>query len=141
MAEAYGVDAEDERGQLFGFFRGYSPGQSGRVRGVADGTSYRVQRSYSISQPQATTVLAIVRTKELYVDRNTVAVAFQLRDDAGNTQVTSSGLTVKLQLVHSDGTLERTSTACALSITSAGVGECTDALPTAWFSSAGSASS
>ena len=62
-------------------------------------------------------------------------LAFQLRDAAGNTQVSLEDLTVELRVTHSDGRL-RTTTACSVLITAGGVGECVDNVPAGWFSSA-----
>jgi hypothetical protein len=76
----------------------------------------------------------------LYIDRSSVAIGFQLRDPAGNTQVRLAGLAVVLELTHSNGQLVRTSSLCSVQLPAGGAGECTDTLPASWFSSEATAS-
>ena len=131
---------EDERRRSFGFFRALAPGSSGSVRGLGTSVSYSVQAAFVTERPLASQAIALVRTDVLYEGRNTLRVPYQLRDEAGNTQVLTSGLQVELTLRHEGGVLETTVRSCPLQSSVTGIGECALVLPSSWFSVAATAS-
>ena len=133
--------ALDERARSFGFFRQHPPGQSslsGSIVGSTAYSVYSVSRSYTMARPQATEVSAVLRTSEVYVDRNEVLVTYQLRDALGNTYVDSSA-SVSVEVVHEDGVLTFSSSSCSTLFDAGGIGECAATLSGEWFASSSSA--
>ena len=74
------------------------PGMYGSVEArEGNGVQY-ASRSYTAPRQRATSVIGILRTTTLYVDKRYLRVAYQLRDAKGNTQVLTSGLSVRLTI-------------------------------------------
>ncbi|KAL1521827.1 hypothetical protein AB1Y20_021478 [Prymnesium parvum] len=130
----------DERLRTFGFFRSFAPGASGLVSASAVTLSQNVQASYQLGRPAADRAVAVIRTPILYEDRNSLRVAYQLHDEAGNTQVLTSGLETELTVSHEGGALVLVVSGCPLLSTSGGVGECEALLSSEWFAVGATAS-
>ena len=57
-----------------------------------------LSRSFSAPLQRAASVTGILRTTHVYVDHRHLRVAYQLRDVRGNSQVLTSGLSVRLTI-------------------------------------------
>ena len=139
----------DKHERRFGFFRTYPPGQAALSGAVgarsAHSTFTTSAAAYSIvARPRATLVSAVVRTpyvggvQTVNAFRSKVAVAYQVRDDYGNTDVDKS-LVVTADVQHEDGVMTATGS-CTWVFSTGGIGECNVHLSDAWFASPGSAS-
>jgi len=138
----------DERERRFGFLRAHPPAQaalSGTLEGSTAYSTYVTSGgAYSMARPRATLVSAVVRTpfvggvQTVSAFRSTVAVAYQVSDAYGNTDVDKS-LVVSAEFQHEDGVMTTTGS-CSWVFSTGGIGECAVALSDAWFASPGLAS-
>ena len=143
--------ARDERERRFSFMRAHPPATRWDLSGTLEGrTAYSAYNTSGaefgvMQQPRATSIVNTALRAPL-VDgvpsvnpfRSTVVVAYQVRDDSGNTHVDRSML-VTADVQHEDG-VTRTTGTCTWVFISGGIGECNVYLSEEWFASPGSAS-
>ena len=125
----------DVHERSFGFFVAATPGAAGSVRASMGARMYGLSAAYSLASPLAAAVEAKTRTSTLYVDRNSLRVAYQLRDAAGESRVTRDQLSVSLRLTFEDGALDHI-VGCGQPAMASGIGECGTALPASFFGQA-----
>ncbi len=115
----------------FGFVRGGEAASSGQLQAATGG--YTALLDYQVGRPEAALITAVLRTNELYIDRNSLRVGYSLSDLHGEPVVLRTGLTVSMR-----ATLAGSSTpltySCALPDSFTGIGECRATIGTSVFS-------
>ena len=119
-----------ERG--FGLFGAATPGVGGYVRASVGTQSYAAAGSFVMGEPLAAVLEAKTRTALLYADRNSLRVAYQLRDAVGESRVSQSGLSVALRLRFDDGAQDHVAS-CSLPTQESGIGECASTIASSSF--------
>ena len=121
-------------------FASYVPAGSGSL-GVALGGTSLACVGYSVGSLRATSVVATLRTTNVYApsdgdhDRAEVVVAAQLTDARGNTRVELSGMTLTLVVTADLDKSYTTSASCSQdgTVASSGLLTCRATVPTSWF--------
>ena len=105
----------------------------------------QLSKTYSAPKQRAARASAILRTRNVYIDNSYVRVAYQLKDSKGNTNIDTSGLSVKLTLSTpstscngaspADGcpSISARTTTCGSPSSASGIGLCSVTLSTSWF--------
>ncbi|KAL1504693.1 hypothetical protein AB1Y20_008472 [Prymnesium parvum] len=106
-------------------------------------SSLLLSQSTSIARQDASQIIGVLRTRDAFVDRSTIRVAYMLKDDAGNVLVNSPA-TVVLELQGSNIEHVQCESLWELQLSYAPfyyVGNCVmQALPEGWFPDFGSSS-
>ena len=118
----------------FSFFVTDPAGEAGSVQASLQGHAYSPASTYSIAAQQASSILPVLRTKIVYEDRAEMRATFVLRDPDGRSLVSTSGLTATMTAVGPLGSLDSSSVTWVAN----GVGDCSLAVPSGWFSAAAS---
>jgi len=116
----------------FGALFGGIPGSSAAFQIQMGGRRFPAQSSLSVEKNLLSTLVAVVKTADLYQTRSTMALTYQVRGSQGASQVSTSGLAMAMAVGISG---QSTTFTCGSPNSQTGLGSCSGTIPSGWFTS------